>query len=241
MSALNLLVKAPVIPFQKRKEESQIQKAKLEHFVTMNVTVSGVTQAYREKRTASVAIAEDDDVEEVHIDCIGNWNFPILKANKIAINVRAVTMIDPVTNLLEIAEIKQAPTAEIAMRAFENTWLCRYPKPLKVICDRGPEFIGHEFPAKLLEAGIQFKPVTAKNPQSNGIIERVHQTISLILRVLIDQRKPDTQEACQRLVEDGLSTAMHATRAAAHSSLEYCTPGSLAFGRDMVLKNTLSS
>ena len=63
MSALNLLVKAPVIPFQKRKEESQIRKAKLEHFVTMNVTVSGVTQAYREKRTASVAIAEDDDVE----------------------------------------------------------------------------------------------------------------------------------------------------------------------------------
>ena len=77
--------------------------------------------------------------------------------------------------------------------------------------------------------------MTAKNPQSNGIIERVHQTISLILRVLIDQRKPDTQEACQRLVEDGLSTAMHATRAAAHSSLEYCTPGSLAFGRDMAL------
>lgn len=36
-------------------------------------------------------------------------------------------------------------------------------------------------------------------------------------------------------MEDGLATAMHATRAAAHSQLEFCSPGSLSFGRDMIL------
>ena len=36
-------------------------------------------------------------------------------------------------------------------------------------------------------------------------------------------------------VDDGLATAMHATRAAAHSQLEYCSPRSIAFGCDMVL------
>ena len=55
------------------------------------------------------------------------------------------------------------------------------------------------------------------------------------LRTLIEIRKPKTQVECDRLVEDGLATAMHATRAAAHSQLECCTPGSVAFGRDMVL------
>jgi transposase InsO family protein len=121
------------------------------------------------------------------------------------------------------------------MRAFENTWLCRYPKPMTVISDRGPEFLGHEFPSKLLEAGIKFKPITALNPQSNGIIERVHQTIAQILRVMIDQRKPKTSDDCNTLVEDGLATAMHATRAAAHSQLDFCSPGSIAFSRDMIL------
>lgn len=28
---------------------------------------------------------------------------------------------------------------------------------------------------------------------------------------------------------------LHATRAAAHLQLEFCSPGSIAFGRDMVL------
>ena len=144
-------------------------------------------------------------------------------------------MIDPVTNLLEIVELPGPPTAEMVMRAFENTWLSRYPKPMRVICDRGPEFIGHEFPQKLLEAGIKYRPVSAGNPQSNGIIEQVHKSIALILRVLIDQRKPRTQEDCKAVIQDGLATAMHATRASAHSQLEYCSPGSIAFGRDMVL------
>ena len=81
-------------------------------------------------------------------------------------------MIDPITNLLEIVHLPQvAPNAETVMWAFENTWLSRYPQPMTVISDHGADFIGHEFPQKLLEAGIQFKPVSVNNPQSNGIIE----------------------------------------------------------------------
>ena len=49
MPALNLLVKEPVMLFQKKKEEIKIHKAKLEHYVTMNVIVNGAAQAYREK------------------------------------------------------------------------------------------------------------------------------------------------------------------------------------------------
>ena len=52
---------------------------------------------------------------------------------------------------------------------------------------------------------------------------------------MIDQRKPRTREDCEAIIEDGIATAMHATRTAAHSQLEYCSPGSIAFGRDMVL------
>ena len=38
--------------------------------------------------------------EEVHVDCIGNWRFEVLKS--VVLNLHALTMIDPITNLLEI-------------------------------------------------------------------------------------------------------------------------------------------
>ena len=79
------------------------------------------------------------------------------------------------------------------------------------------------------------KPISALNPQSNGIIERVHQVIAQILRTLIDKRKPKTDNECRELAEDGLSFAMHAAQAAAHSQLDFLSPSVLAFNRDMIL------
>ena len=146
----------------------------------------------------------------MHVDCIGNWRFEVSKS--VVLNLCALTMIDPITNLLEIVCLPQvAPNAEMVMQAFENTWLSRYPKPMTIISDHGAEFIGHEFPQKLLEAGIQFKLVSLHNPQSNGIIKQVHRTISQILQVMIEQQRPRMQAECEVTVDDGLATAMHAT------------------------------
>ena len=46
----------------------------------------------------------------------------------------------------------------------------------------------------------------------------------------MDQQKPRMQAECETIAEDGLATAMHATWAAAHLQLEYCSPGSIVFG-----------
>ena len=70
MSALNALIKEPVMPFQKKKEESKIREIKLEHSVTANAVVNGNLQACREKRTATVVVAEDDDVEALVRLCL---------------------------------------------------------------------------------------------------------------------------------------------------------------------------
>ena len=61
MSALNFLIKKPVIPFIRKKEEKDIRTITLEHTVTVNIISGGITMPYREKRTASLIIAEDDD------------------------------------------------------------------------------------------------------------------------------------------------------------------------------------
>ena len=52
---------------------------------------------------------------------------------------------------------------------------------------------------------------------------------------MIDQQEPRMQEECETIAEDGLATAMHVTQAALHLQLDYCSPSSIMFGRDMVL------
>ena len=170
--------------------------------------------------------------QEVHLDTIGPWK---LRVNKIDIEFKALTAIDPVTNLLEIAPLNKPYTGQEVFRVFENTWLSRYPRPVRCLYDNGPEFLAQDFNFKCLDAGLHARPNTVANPQSNGIIESVHRSIGMVLRTMVQLYPPQTQRDAQNLVERAVATAMHATRCAAHSSLGRYTPGSVVFRRDMYL------
>ena len=50
-----------------------------------------------------------------------------------------MTMIDPVTNWFEIAKVN-APLSAECQRAFDSTWLARYPRPKEIGFDNGGEF-----------------------------------------------------------------------------------------------------
>jgi hypothetical protein len=57
----------------------------------------------------------------------------------------------------------------------------------------------------------------------------------MILRTFLHAQQPQNQQEANLLIEQALATAMHATRCAAHSSLQQYTPGSLVFRRNMYL------
>jgi hypothetical protein len=79
--------------------------------------------------------------------------------------------------------------------------------------------------------GINKKNNTPFNPQSNGIIERVHLTPNDALRTVeIDCREMDKKDPWGPF----LSSAAYAIRSTFHTTLK-ATPGQLVFGRDMVL------
>ena len=63
MSAINVIVNEPVIPFIRKKEDKDIRKIRLERNVQLQVNVGGVVQPFREKRTAELIIIDDDDIE----------------------------------------------------------------------------------------------------------------------------------------------------------------------------------
>eukprot|EP00956_Cyclotella_meneghiniana_P002840 scaffold3364_cov52-Cyclotella_meneghiniana.AAC.1 len=168
--------------------------------------------------------------EEVAIDLIGPWK---VNVNGKPCEFSALTCIDTASNLVELVRIDNK-TAEHVRDKFAQTWLCRYPRPIRCVHDKGGEFIGREFQWLLELLSIKDVCSTSKNPQSNAICERMHQTVENVLRTIIHGNPPKTMSKAKDIVDDALATAMHAMRTTVATTLG-SAPGSLAFARDMFL------
>jgi hypothetical protein len=80
--------------------------------------------------------------------------------------------------------------------------------------------------------------LTSKNPQSNAICERMHQTVTNVLRTLVHTNPPQNTTQAREIIDDALATAMHAMWTTIATTLR-STPGALAFARDMFLNMPL--
>ena len=93
----------------------------------------------------------------------------------------------------------------------ENTWLSCYPKPDRCIHDNGGEFIGAAFIHALKTNEVHDVPTMIKNPQSNAICERMHQTVGNILCTLTHTNPPQNLQQVNHVVHWALAMAIHAT------------------------------
>jgi hypothetical protein len=187
----------------------------------------------REGRTWGESAPRDASVlpwQEVHCDSIGPWTIE-LRARTLVFH--AMTMIDPSTNLVEIKRTLTT-TAKEGAAAVENTWLARCPRPERIVTVQGPEFTSN-FTEMCTANGIKHVTSTSRNPRGNSMIERTHQTIAQVLRAVVAAKNPKSIHEGEAVIEETLATAMHACRCSTSHSLEWNTPGSLAFGRDMFL------
>ena len=113
---------------------------------------------------------------------------------------------------------------------MDDTWLARYPRPEFIGYDGGSEYKS-VFNEMRMNYGMKKAQTTAYNPQSNGIIERVHLVLNNSLKTF------ELEE--QELDEDNpwgpfLSAAAYAICSTVHTTLD-ATPAQLVFGRDMIL------
>ena len=164
----------------------------------------------------------------VAVDLIGPWNIRIDNRD---VEFKALTCIDPVTNLCELVRIDTKESEHVAEK-FMNTWLARYPRPNRCIHDKGGEFIGAPFNMLLAQHGIENATITTQNPQANAVCERMHQTVANILRTTLRANPPTNIEEANRIVDNALATAMHAMRCSVSRAL-HASPGGLVFRRDM--------
>jgi transposase InsO family protein len=167
---------------------------------------------------------------EVAVDLIGSW---MLKVQGSKVKSNALTCIDPVSNLVEIVCIHNK-TAAHAITISENSWIARYPQPLRCTHDNSGKFIGNDFQRVLEINCIKDIPTTVKNPQSNAVCKRVHQTAGNILQTLELPHPPQTLQEAQMLVGSALATTIHAYRVAIHTTLKV-SPGAFVFQQDMFL------
>ena len=137
-------------------------------------------------------------------------------------------MIDPATGWFEMAQIPNKTAVEIA-DITKKTWFTRYPLLQQIVFDRGTKFMA-EF-AKMChnDYGLKSKPITTRNPQSNAIIERIHQTIGNIIRTF------DVSNIVNNNPWSGiLAATLFAVRATYHTPLQ-ASRMELVLGRDAIL------
>ena len=175
-------------------------------------------------------IAEVAPWHEVAVNIIGPW--PVKVGNE-TITFRALTCIDPITNLVEMARVEDKTSRHVGT-IFENLWLSQYPRPERCIYDNGGEFTSWEFQTMLQLNQIKGVPITTKNPQANAISERMHQTVGNILRTLMHVHPPQNMANAQMMIDTALATAVHSLRSSVHGGLQ-TSPGALVFQRDMLL------
>jgi len=73
---------------------------------------------------------------------------------------------------------------------FTQCWLCCYPRSIRCVHDKGGEFIASSFQWLLELFNIENVCSTSKNPQSNAICERMHQTVGNVLQTLVHANPP---------------------------------------------------
>ena len=132
-------------------------------------------------------------------------------------------MIDPDTGWFDMAQIPNKTTVEIA-DITEKTWFTHYPLPQRIVFDRGTKFMA-EF-SKMCQNyyGLKRKPIKTRNPHSNAIIERIHQTIGNTIHTF------DVSNIVNNNPWSGiLAATMFAVRATYHTTLQ-ASPIQLVFG-----------
>ena len=107
------------------------------------------------------------------MDLIGPWTIQV-RGNPYEFN--ALTVIDTVTNLVELVRIDQK-TSDDVTRKYAQCWLARYPWPQRCIHDPGGEFTGIEFQTLLEKCHIKDACTSAKkrNPMqyAKGCIKQL--------------------------------------------------------------------
>ena len=146
-----------------------------------------------------------------------------------------LSIIDVFTGWVEIIPITTKITESTADLVVQN-WLRRYPRPSRIIYDRGGEFDSEYFRKEICARWyIHPDPVTVKNPRANAIVERMHRVLNDMLRCQLATKHPK-----ENVIAELTSAAAYGLRATVHGTTKY-TPAQLVFNKDLILRTNMEA
>ena len=80
---------------------------------------------------------------------------------------------------------------------------------------------------------IIYVPTTVKPPQSNAVVERLHQTLQTTIAISLQENSPTSFEEVSSLIHRKCASAQFAIRATVNRDAKL-SPGKLTFGRHML-------
>jgi len=164
--------------------------------------------------------------DRVNVDLTGPFS---VKTPKGVCKIHLLTAIDPATGWFETKEISD-PSSDTVSATMDDMWFCRHPRPRTIGIDGGSEFKKF-FDEMITNYGLTPAQSTPYNPQSNGIIERVHQVLADALRTFeLEERDLDDTDPRTPF----LAATAFAIRSTYHTTLG-ATPAQLVYQRDMLL------
>ena len=121
--------------------------------------------------------APADRFQTVHIDVVGPLPPAAIPSQNQSLPFRyLLTCIDRATRWAEAIPITDHTASSIAI-SFISGWVSRFGVPLKVITDRGAEFMSDLFSELSSLLGFHHIRTCSYHPNPNGIVERLHRTL----------------------------------------------------------------
>ena len=164
----------------------------------------------------------------VNIDLWGPKS--VVNTNGFTYELHVMTMVDPVTGWFEQRQLYSPPNAYVCQRILDSVWLSRYPRPKEIGFDNGSEF-KMEFQDLCSNMELKKCPSNAWNPQSNDILERIHQVLADGL-VTFDLEGKQINEDKEDPFDEYLTAVLYAIRSLYHQSHGHSS-APLVFSRDM--------
>lgn len=168
----------------------------------------------------------EEPFSKIIVDCVG----PLPKSKKG--NQYLLTVMCATTRFPEVI-----PVRSITSKVITNVLIklfTKYGIPRVIQSDRGTNFTSELFSQVMKELGVVQYLSTAYHPESQGALERFHQTLKSLIRCYCLENPADWDEC--------LDLLLFAIRDSKHESLGY-SPYELLFGREVrgplkVLKDT---
>jgi len=158
-----------------------------------------------------------------------HWHVDISYLNISGTFYYLCSLLDGLSRSIIHWEIRESMTeAEVELvieRAKE-----RYPEARpRIISDNGPQFLARDFKEFIRVSGMTHVKTSPYYPQSNGKIERWHQSVK---RECIRPRTPLCVEDARRIVGEYVAYYNHVRL---HSALGYVTPADKLAGREQAI------